>query len=318
MAVSVNDGALEIVKEIIDRKEELNCTVTEQGNGATLIDAGIDVEGGLEAGRLVGEICLGGMGAVRFTHMNIGDLSLPAVVVSTDQPKIATMGSQFAGWTIKVDKYFAMGSGPARALAVVEKKLYAELEYKDEAKVGVIVLETRKAPPEDVTKYIADKCGISTSDLYCVMTPTACVAGSVQISARVVEVGVHKLHELGYNPGKIKSGFGVAPIAPVAKNDNKAMGATNDCILYGGRTFYFIRPDEEDDLTALAEKAPSSASKQYGQPFYDLFKGFEFDFYKVDPHLFSPAEITLNDITSGKTFKAGALNADILKKSFGM
>ncbi|MHA1935331.1 MAG: methenyltetrahydromethanopterin cyclohydrolase, partial [Candidatus Thorarchaeota archaeon] len=43
-----------------------------------------------------------------------------------------------------------------------------------------------------------------------------------------------------------------------------------------------------------------------------------FDFYKVDPHLFSPAEITLNDITSGKTFKAGSLNPDILKKSFGM
>ncbi|MHA2163932.1 MAG: methenyltetrahydromethanopterin cyclohydrolase, partial [Candidatus Thorarchaeota archaeon] len=104
MAVSVNDGALEIVKEIMNRKEELNCTVTEQGNGATLIDAGIDVEGGLEAGRLVGEICLGGMGAVRFTHMHIGDLSLPAVVVSTDQPKIATMGSQFAGWTINVEK----------------------------------------------------------------------------------------------------------------------------------------------------------------------------------------------------------------------
>ncbi|MFX0045355.1 MAG: methenyltetrahydromethanopterin cyclohydrolase [Candidatus Hermodarchaeota archaeon] len=322
MNPSVNEKAFEIVKEILDKKDELNCAVTEQGNGATLIDAGIDVSGGVEAGRLVGEICLGGLGAVRVTHMHIGDMTLPAVVVSTDHPKIATMGSQYAGWLIDIKgdegKYFAMGSGPARALAVVEKKLYKELDYKDKAKMSVIVLETRTPPPEFVTEFIAEKCGVSTSDLYCVLTPTACVAGSVQISARVVEVGVHKLHELKFDPDKIRTGHGVAPIGPVAKNDNKAMGVTNDCILYGGRTFYFIRPDEDDDLAALTEKAPSSASKQYGQPFFKLFKSVEFDFYKVDPHLFSPAEITINDIVNGKTYKAGALNPDVLKQSFGM
>ena len=316
--VSVNEKAFEIVKEIMDNKELLNCSVVEQGNGATLIDAGIKVDGGIEAGRLLGEICLGGLGIVRISNMQIGDLDLPAVIVSTDHPKIGTLGSQYAGWTINVKKYFAMGSGPARALAVVEKKLYAELDYKDDAKVGVIVLETRTPPPENVTEYIAEKCGISTSDLYCVLAPTACVAGSVQISARVVEVGVHKLHELGYSPDKIRAGHGVAPIAPVAKGDNRAMGATNDCILYGGRTFYFIRPDEDDDLAALTEKAPSSASSQYGMPFYNLFKSVEFDFYKVDPHLFSPAEITINDIIGGKTYRAGKLNPEVLKQSFKM
>lgn len=318
MTLSVNEKAFEIVKEIMDRKDELQCAVVEQGNGATLIDAGIQVPGGIEAGRLVGEICLGGLGAVRISHMHIGDMTLPAVIVSTDHPKIATMGSQYAGWVINEDKYFAMASGPARALAVVEKKLYAELEYEDKAKVGVIVLETRKPPPENITDYIAEKCGISASDLYCVMTPTACIAGSVQISARIVEVGVHKLHELGFSPDKIKTGHGVAPIGPVAKSDNRAMGVTNDCILYGGRTFYFVRPDEDEDIEALTAKVPSSASKQYGKPFYDLFKSVEFDFYKVDPLLFSPAEVTINDIVKGKTYKAGALNPEVLKQSFGM
>lgn len=322
MNPSVNEKAFEIVKKMMDKKDELNCSVAESGNGATLIDAGIEAIGGIAAGRLVGEICLGGLGVVRITHQHVGDMTLPAVVVSTDHPKIATMGSQFAGWGIDVKgdegKYFAMGSGPARALAVVEKKLYKELDYKDEAKVGVIVLETRTPPPEFVTDFIAEKCGISASDLYCVMTPTACVAGSVQISARVVEVGVHKLHELKFDPAKIKAGYGVAPIGPVAKNDNKAMGVTNDCILYAGRTFYFVRSDEDDDLPALVEKAPSSASSQYGQPFFKLFKSFDFDFYKVDPHLFSPAEITINDIAKGKTYKAGDVNAEVLKESFGM
>jgi methenyltetrahydromethanopterin cyclohydrolase len=314
MKLSVNEGALEITKEILDQKEELNCTVSELKNGTTIIDAGIEVSGGEELGRLVSEICLGGLGVVRHTTMHIGDMDLPAVVVSSDHPKIACMASQYAGWTINVDKYFAMGSGPARALARVEKKLYAELGYEDDAKVGVILLETRDVPPEEVAQYIADKCNIATSDLYCILAPTACIVGSVQVSARVVEVGMHKLHEVGFDLDRIRSGYGVAPVAPVAKKDARAMGVTNDCILYGGRTFYFIS-DEDEDLKDVIEKVPSSSSKQYGQPFYDLFKSVGNDFYKVDPLLFSPAEITFNHIESGKTFHAGELNPEILKQS---
>ena len=314
MKLSVNEGALEITKEIMDQKEDIDCTVEELGNGTTVIDAGIEVKGSEELGRLVGEVCLGGLGVVRHTKMHVGDLDLPAVVVSSDHPKIACMASQYAGWTINVGKYFAMGSGPARALARVEKKLYSELGYEDDAKVGVILLETREVPPEEVTQYIADKCNISPADLYCILAPTACIVGSVQVSARVVEVGMHKLHEIGFDLDKVRSGYGVAPVAPVAKKDAKAMGITNDCILYGGRTFYFVRSDD-NDLADVIKKVPSSSSKQYGQPFYDLFKSVEFDFYKVDPHLFSPAEITLNHIESGKVYHAGKLNPDILKLS---
>ncbi len=314
MKLSVNEGAHEITNEIMDQKEELNCTVSELKNGTTVIDAGIEVSGGEELGRLVSEICLGGLGIVRYTKMHIGDMDLPAVVVSSDHPKIACMASQYAGWTINVDKYFAMGSGPARALARVEKKLYAELDYKDDAKVGVILLETREVPSEEVAQYIADKCNIAASDLYCILAPTACIVGSVQVSARVVEVGMHKLHEVGFDLDRVRSGYGVAPVAPVAKKDARAMGVTNDCILYGGRTFYFIR-DDDKDLKDVIEKVPSSSSKQYGQPFYDLFKSVGNDFYKVDPLLFSPAEITFNHIESGKTYHAGKLNPEILKQS---
>ena len=314
MKLSVNEGALEITKEIMDQKEDLDCTVSKLKNGTTVIDAGIEVSGTEELGRLVSEICLGGLGIVRHTKMHIGDMDLPAVVVSSDHPKIACMASQYAGWVINVDKYFAMGSGPARALARGEKKLYAELGYEDDAKVGVILLETREVPSDEVTQYIADKCGIATSDLYCILAPTACLVGSIQVSARVVEVGMHKLHEIGFDLDRVRSGYGVAPVAPVAKKDARAMGVTNDCILYGGRTFYFVRSDDKD-LKDVIKKVPSSSSKQYGQPFYDLFKSVGNDFYKVDPLLFSPAEITFNHIESGKTYHAGELNAEILKQS---
>ncbi|TFH10078.1 MAG: methenyltetrahydromethanopterin cyclohydrolase [Candidatus Thorarchaeota archaeon] len=314
---SVNKGALEVVKTILDEKESLDCRVEESKNGATIIDAGIECVGSAELGRLIGEVCLGGLGSVRLSIMYIGDLELPAVIVGTNYPKIATLASQYAGWTIKVGKYFAMGSGPARALSQVEKKLYDELNYKDRSKKGVIILESRVTPSDEVTDYIAEKCGISTSNLYCIVVPTASIAGSVQISSRIVEVGMHKLHAIGFDPEKVRRGHGVAPIAPVAENDSKAMGVTNDCILYGGRTFYFVKT-EEDDLQEIVEKIPSSTSDQYGQPFYKLFKSVEFDFYKVDPLLFSPAEVTINHIETGKIYHAGELNPEVLKQSFGI
>lgn len=317
MGHSVNRCAIEVVKTILDGKDGLDCRVEESSNGATIIDAGIECTGSAELGRLIGEVCLGGLGSVKLNTMYIGDLELPAVIVGTDYPKIATLGSQYSGWTIKVGKYFAMGSGPARALARVEKKLYEELDYKDKSRKGVIVLESRVKPNEEVTEYIAKKCGISTSNLYCIVVPTASIAGSVQISSRIVDVGIHKLHEIGFCPERVRRGFGVAPIAPVAKNDNRAMGLTNDCILYGGRTTYFVR-SENDDLQEIVDKVPSSTSDQYGQPFYDLFKIFDFDFYKMDPLLFSPAEITINHIESGKVFHAGKLNPEVLKNSLGM
>ncbi len=317
MTISVNEKAKEIVDEIIQQKKELGCIVSKLENGTTILDAGIETEGTDELGRLVGEVCMGGLGTVRMSTVQIDSKTLPSVIVSTDQPTIACLGSQYAGWAFKSGDYFAMVSGPARALSRVEK-LYEEIDYADDAKVGVAVLETRTPPDEKVTDKLASKCGIDAKDLYCIVAPTACKVGSVQISARVVEVGVHKLHELGYDPRKIRNGHGVAPVAPVAKKDAKAMGTTNDCILYAGQTYYYIRPDEGDDLAELAKKAPSSSSEQYGQPFYALFKSVEFDFYKVDPLLFSPAEITINNIETGEIHKAGKVNHAVLKESLDL
>lgn len=315
--MNLNRAALKIFEEIVERSKELECAVSKQSNGTTILDAGINVPGSNEAGRLVGEICLGGSGTVSLTEITLEDITLPAVSVNVDKVTEACLCSQYAGWTVQVDKYFAMASGPARALSRVEK-LYKELGYTEESDVAVVVLETREIPPEEVTKYIADKCGISNSGLFVVVAPTACLVGSVQISARIVEVGVHKLHELKFDPWKIKKGEGVAPIAPIAKNDSRAMGVTNDCILFTGTTSYEVESSEDDDLADLTKKVPSSTSKQYGTPFYDLFKSVGFDFYKVDPFLFSPAQIKIKDIKSGKEYKAGELDSDLLKQSLGL
>jgi methenyltetrahydromethanopterin cyclohydrolase len=130
----------------------------------------------------------------------------------------------------------------------------------------------------------------------------------------VVETALHKLLELGFDVGKIVTGFGSAPLAPVAKNDMRAIGRTNDCILYGG-SVHLTLDAEDDELAELAPRVPSSSSRDYGTPFYDLFQRYGGDFYKVDPHLFSPARVSLTNLRSGRSFEAGRLNAEVLRQS---
>ena len=308
--ISVNRRAAGIVEQMIHDKEELGIEVFSLGNGATVIDAGVKTAGGVRAGKRFSEACLGGLGEVFFTTEKRFQ-----VHVFVDRPAIACMGSQFAGWMIKVGDYFAMGSGPARARARQEK-LFDEIGYEDDFEKAVIALETRKIPGEKVADFIVGKCNLSPKDLYILVAPTASIVGSIQISARVVETGVHKLHEIGFDIGKIASGSGSAPIAPVAKNDLEAMGKTNDCILYGGRTEYFVTA-EDSEIEKMISDIPSSSSRDYGVPFLEVFERHNRDFYKVDPKLFSPAEVTINNIRTGSVFHAGHVNEEVLMKSLG-
>ncbi|MEM0359649.1 MAG: methenyltetrahydromethanopterin cyclohydrolase [Candidatus Hadarchaeales archaeon] len=309
--LSVNRRAQRIVEEMVRREEELKIRVKKLGNGATVIDAGVEVPGSVEAGIAFSEICMGGLGKVEVRVERI-----PWVFVRTDFPLISCMASQYAGWAVKVEKYFAMGSGPARALARVEK-LFEELGYKDESEVAVLTLETRKLPDERVAEVVAQRCGVKPENLTLVVAPTASLVGSIQISARVVETGVHKLHEVGFPLQKIVSGLGKAPIAPVAKNDLEAMGKTNDCVLYGGRTVYFVEAEDEE-VERVIEQVPSSSSRDYGVPFLELFERYQRDFFKIDPKLFSPAEIFVNNLKTGRVFHAGKINEEVLEKSLGL
>ncbi len=310
--VSVNDGAALLAQRIIANSGELGITVKTLSNGARVIDM---TQGGFTAGKLFSEACMGGLAEVTFTGLNFDQLWLPGLSVSVNRPSIACMASQYAGWEVKVGKFFAMGSGPARALFRAEK-LFEELDYRDEADVAVIALEGRKLPDEEVASYIAGKCRVRTEALYILVAPTASIVGSVQIAARVVETGMHKMRELGFDIKQVLSGYGTCPIAPVADNDLKAIGRTNDCVLYGGKAFYIVKA-EDSSIDELIKKIPSSASKDYGMPFYDLFQRYGGNFYQIDPMLFSLAEVFINNIADGKTYHAGKLNIEILREMLG-
>ncbi len=315
--ISINRLTASIAQSMVAQADALGCQVHHLENGATLIDAGVKTPGSLEAGRLFAEACMGGLGQVSFTRLSYtddqGEFWLPAVSLSVSFPPIACMASQYAGWAVKREKFFAMGSGPARALYAGEE-IFAKLEYQDQAPTAVLLLEGRKLPKEDVAEYIAGKCGIAPDCLTLIIAPTASLAGSVQISARVVETGLHKMVELGYDVKQVVAGYGVCPLASIAADDLHAIGRTNDAVLYGGQVYYTVQGSDEE-LAALVEKVPSSASHDYGALFYDLFQRYEGDFYKIDPLLFSPAEVSINNLTSGRTFHAGKVSSTLLRTS---
>ncbi len=314
-SLRLNRRAAAIADAMVADAAVLGVSASTLENGARLIDCGIAAPGGLEAGRLLAEVCMGGAGQVGFTSLDLDGLRLPGVQVRTDHPALACLASQYAGWAIKPEGYFAMGSGPLRAIARVETELFEKLGYAEPASgPGVLVLEARTAPNAAVASYVAGKAGLAPDRLSFLIAPTASPACGVQICARVVETALHKMLELGFNVRNILTGFGTAPLAPIAKNDTRAIGRTNDCVLYGGVVHLTVRA-EDDELQALAPRIPSSASSDYGTPFYDLFQRYGGDFYKVDPHLFSPAQVFLTNLKSGRTFEAGAVNAAVLRQS---
>jgi methenyltetrahydromethanopterin cyclohydrolase len=310
----MNERATELADAMVEESALLRVQSLILRNGARVIDAGIGTAGGYRAGIAIAEICMGGLSEVSYAPVQVGSRSWPGVLVSTDHPAVSCMASQYAGWAVTVDKFFAMGSGPLRAHARVEKELFEKLGYEEEASRGVLVLEGRALPDDAVAAWVAEKARLEPAQLTFIVAPTASLAGGVQISSRTLETGLHKMETLGFDVRRVLSGYGTAPIPPVAKNDLKAIGRTNDCILYGGQARYTIHAGD-DELAELASKVPATASRDYGTPFSEIFQRYEGDFYKIDPLLFSPAEVWLTSTESGRTFHGGHLNPEILEAS---
>mgnify|MGYP001225169431 CR=1 FL=1 len=315
---SINTLTAPLVERLVEQADELRLAVSRQDNGTRIVDAGIQVPGGIEAGRRIAEICLGGLGRVAL-HPGGADAGWPwELAVSTAQPVLACLGSQYAGWSLAHGEgkggFFALGSGPGRALAGKEE-LFAELGYRDGSTSACLVLETDRTPPLPLLDKIADQCKVAPENLTLILTPTTRLAGSVQVVARVLEVALHKAHFLGFPLEHIVDGMGTAPLCPPSPDFLTAMGRTNDAILFGGRVQLFVS-GAEAAAEDLAKRLPSEASADYGQPFAQVFKAAGHDFYKIDPLLFAPARVTVTSLASGRSFRAGRLNAELLERSF--
>lgn len=313
--VSMNKLTVDLVMEAIDRKDELKIEDLKIA-GATVVDMGVKVPGSTLAGIYLAKICMGGLGEVDIVDLQYGDIILPSITEYIDHPIEACLASQLAGWKVSVGKYFAMGSGPARILARKPKKLYEELGYSEEADETALALEGDNIPNEEVVKYVSDTTGIKPENIYIVIAPTNSVAGSVQISARIVETAIHKLHTLGFEIKTIKYGWGRCPIAPLHPSSLIMLGRTNDMLLYGGEVTLIVNYENEEELKNYVSKTPSTASKDYGVSLAEKIKEIGMEFlYKVDPTLFAPAILTVNNIKTGNTYKSGKINVEVLKKA---
>lgn len=321
---SVNKLTQPLVQELLDNADKLRLKVQRLDNGCTIIDAGIKVPGGLEAGRIITEICLGGMGTVSLSHSAYTENWPLTVNVHTSNPVLACLGSQYAGWSLSHEKYFALGSGPARAMATKEKdgqivpveELYKELDYNDKAETATLVIENDAIPPIEIVQKIAKACNVDLEKLTIIVTPTSSLAGGVQVVGRVLEVAMHKAHELHFPLENIIDGMGSAPLCPPHPDFVQAMGRTNDAILFAGLVHIFVKgSDAEAEKLAMA--LPSSTSKDYGKPFAQVFKDAKYDFFKIDGMLFSPASVIVTAVETGNSFRAGKLDNALLNQSFG-
>jgi methenyltetrahydromethanopterin cyclohydrolase len=323
-SASVNKLSQPLVKYLIDSAGALRIGIEQLKNGCTIIDAGIKVPGGIEAGRIIAEICMGGLGKVSISQRAYTSNWPLSVNVHSSNPVLSCLGSQYAGWSMSHEKYYALGSGPARAMATKLKEgkkepveeLYKELAYQDANDTAALVIENDAVPPVEIIEKVAAACGISPAKLTIIVTPTSSLAGCVQVVSRVLEVAMHKAHALHFPLENIIDGSGSAPICPPHPKFVKAMGRTNDAILFAGQVHLFVKGTDEA-AQQLTNELPSSTSKDYGKPFAEIFKQYEYDFFKIDAMLFSPASVIVTAVESGNSFRAGRLDNALLDQSFG-
>jgi methenyltetrahydromethanopterin cyclohydrolase len=318
-AISVNERAAVLVERLLADAAELKIGVARGELGETCIDAGSRHPGSIAAGRRIAAICMGGLGEVDLVPSPLTPRWPWTLVTRSANPVIACLASQYAGWKLAhgegKNAFFALGSGPARALARREP-LFEKLDYADKADSATLVLESARPAPLPIVEKVANDCGVDRKRLTIIFAPTQSLAGGTQVVARVLEVALHKALELGFPLDRVVEGMGAAPLPPPHPDFVTAMGRTNDAIIYAGSVHLFVT-GPADDARSLADRLPSEGSRDYGRPFADIFKRVKGDFYAIDPMLFSPAHVIVTAIESGETFRRGEVNADMLDASFG-
>ncbi len=312
--LKLNEASIQIVNQFLPLSLQLGLEITKSNLGGTFIDFGIKSKGGIQAGLELARTCMAGLASISLTPSHLDAWRGPSIFVATDHPVLSCLASQYAGWQIAVGKFFAMGSGPMRAHYASED-LFNLILGKETASQVVGILETGKIPSDDVFSFLSTKLNLSPDKITLLGAPTGSIAGSIQIVARALETAMHKLLELKFPLDSIQYGTGQAPIAPPSPDFNKAIGRTNDAILYGAEVHLWVDTDDEI-ISNLGPKVPSCSSSDYGQPFEEIFRNAKGDFYKIDPMLFSPAKVHFYNIKTGRCFQFGNFNAEILRKSW--
>lgn len=320
---SVNESAAKIIEEkIIFDKEILRVGVIKDNSGATIIDMGINYPGSWLAGKYFAEVGLGGLGEVSFCSLNIDKYKCIAVQVIVTMPLEAEMASHVAFWRLKIPETGKTTtiSGPIRAIKGAD--VYARaVDYRDpHPRKAVACIQTTKYPSTSFIKLIAREVELDPKDIYILVAPTACIVGSIQISARTVEQVLPTLYDHNFNLNNIIHAYGIAPIAPITKTELDAYGLVNDCIVYGNETVLYVICDDEEIISIL-DKIPFSKEKNsdiYGLPFKEILQHCDCDWAKVPRDWDAPAKVIFHNQKSGHSFSTGKINYEMLSEALFM
>ncbi len=318
--MGLNERGYEIAEAMVRGADSL-ALVCHQRAGVRVLDCGVAAAGCHEAGLGMARVALGGAGSVSLLPATAAadeaawpGCPLPTIQVTSDRAVAACLAAQYAGWKVSAEGYFAMASGPMRA-AIGKEDLYDDIGLRERPAVAVGLLEASRLPPADICRDLATAAGVPPENLLLLVARTASPAGTLQVAARSLETAIHKLHDLGFDLGRIRGGSGTAPLPPVAADDLTAIGLTNDAILYGGSVVLEV----EGAAAAVAELGPTSvsrASPAFGQPFKTVFEAAGRDFYAIDPALFAPARIEFVDVATGRRQVFGGVEPEIVVASF--
>ncbi|QRN86175.1 methenyltetrahydromethanopterin cyclohydrolase [Clostridia bacterium] len=314
--ISVNENAMPMVKDLIKRAASLGCEYKKLKNGAHVVDMGINVPGGWEAARIFTEINMACLGTCNYHDYQLSETySVPAVEVYCDNPLLGCLASQIAGYPLGSGDFAAIGSGPARAQAALkEDHCFEYTDYRDHHHEVVIGVQANELPDEAMAEKVAADCKVKPENVYLLAHNTTCIVASVQVSARIMEQTINKMIAKGFDLNTIQFSRGLCVVAPVVFDDDDAMGKINDCLLYGGKSEFWVRWEDEK-IEKILPQLVTEHSKDYGTLFKKLFLAAERDFYKMDLDIHSPAEVTIYNMNTGNVFHAGKIRKDLMIKS---
>lgn len=314
--ISVNRNAMPMVRDLIVRAESLGCEYKVLDNGAHVVDMGINKPGSWEAARMFTEINMACLGTCSYRDYELSETySTTAVEVYCDNPILGCLASQIAGYPLGDGDFAAIGSGPARAqAALAEDHCFEYTDYRDQHHEVVIGVQANKLPDEAMAEKVATDCKVKPENVYLLAHNTTCIVASVQVSARIMEQTVNKMIAKGFDLNTIQFSRGLCVVAPVVYNDDDAMGKINDCLLYGGKSEFWVRWEDEK-IEKIIPQLVTENSKDYGTLFKELFLAADRNFYNMDLDIHSPAEVTIYNMNTGNVFHAGKIRKDLMIKS---
>lgn len=313
--LSLNQEAMKIIRKILAAPEAIGALVEQLPCGSTVIDMGVMAPGGWAAGKYYTLVTLGGLGDVSYENFSLGGYDLAAVRVMLDHPLEACFGSQIAGWRIEERPNAPIGAGPARALNKMPDKYLKIYPYRDVSQQAVLAIQTDQPILDEDAVVIAAACDVDPKDVFILMAASTSLACAVQVSARIVEQSLHRLEEEGFDVHTVVHAHGYCVIPPLCNDVMTAFGRINDALLYGGVATIAVRTSDEA-IEKVIDRITSTVSPTYGRLFGDIYEEAGCDFFNTPLELNSPAVIQINNLTTGRMFRAGRVDEELLMWSF--